>query len=305
MYNQSVRFRAHLLALGTVVVFLSICALPSPTLAALTFDHKVVLTSDNHSPADVAVAADGTIAVSDPSAHLVYLYSPDGSPKHSFGREETYVGDFEPGFMCIDAKDALWVADNHAGDLVSFHADGNFIKAYPMETGSPGHRLHKVAGLLPDAQAAAVYVISADPNAVYSFDTTDGKLASVCGLPPYFFPVGAVWEKSGDILLASERGAPFVQVDVGSKTATVLASNAAKQAQADGVKYYGMAAAPDGSFLLATSGAKPLLRVSADLAEADPIDAAEPSNYCIVRVVGSKTYVLDMKADTVFVYRME
>lgn len=287
------------------VLALAVLLAPQTALAAATLERKVVLAPGNHSPVDVAVTADGTVAISDPRAHAVFLYSADGSLKHSFGREETYASDFEPGFICLDAKETLWVADNHAGELVSFHADGNFIKAYPLETGSSGRRLHKVAGLLPDSQGTAIYVVSADPPAVHTFDPASGKLSLLCDLPPYFYPVGAAWEKSGDILLASERGAPFIQVNVQAKTATVISSDAAKQAQADGVKYYGMAALPDGSFLLATSAEKPLMRLSADLAESDALEAAEPSNYCAVRVFGAKAYVLDLKTDTVFVYRME
>ncbi len=128
----------------------------------------------NANPGDVAVFADGTIAVSAANYDRVDRYSPTGTP---LGFIKT-LGMDAPGGVAIGPDDTLWVANRSSFDLSHMAQDGTDLGGFPLPF-SPGD-------VVVDPTDATLWVSDKDSGLLYHYSTAGVSLGS--------FPTGV----SGD-----------------------------------------------------------------------------------------------------------
>jgi sugar lactone lactonase YvrE len=79
-------------------------------------------------PADLEIAPDGNLVVSDQRGLAVQVYSPEGRFLRGWGRHEVGIADFShPAGVAVDEAGRVYVADTLRQDVKVFTAEGEFI----------------------------------------------------------------------------------------------------------------------------------------------------------------------------------
>lgn len=96
-------------------------------------------TGELNYPAQVAVAADGSIVVADALNFRVQRFASDGTPLGTFGQKGDAAGDFAlPKGVAIDAAGNIWVADANFENIQAFTPEGQLLMAFGREGHDPG-----------------------------------------------------------------------------------------------------------------------------------------------------------------------
>jgi len=133
-------------------------------------------------PTGLGVRPDGCIAVADTHNYVVRMYSPNGEPKKTIGREGggpgefTYLTDVE-----FDRAGNMYVSEHGREDRIQkFDAEGRFITSWGRSGEAPGE-FHRPQALAVD-ETGAVYVADAANHRVQKF-SGQGDLLAVWGGP--------------------------------------------------------------------------------------------------------------------------
>ncbi len=119
---------------------------------AFQFGQRGAATGEFNYPAQIAVAADGSIAVTDALNFRVQRFAADGALIGAFGRKGDAAGDFAlPKGVAFDAAGNLWISDAHFENVQAFTPDGRLLLSLGREGSAPGD-FWLPAGLCIDRQ---------------------------------------------------------------------------------------------------------------------------------------------------------
>jgi sugar lactone lactonase YvrE len=121
-----------------------------------------------NSPTYIAVAPDGTLAISDTLNFRVHTFTPDGALLHSFGRVGDGAGAFaRPKGIAWDHRGRLYVADGGFDNVQIFDPEGRLLLTF----GSPGReagQFNLPVGLILDS-TQAIWVADSYNRRVQAF----------------------------------------------------------------------------------------------------------------------------------------
>ncbi|RJP42927.1 MAG: hypothetical protein C4547_00080 [Phycisphaerales bacterium] len=119
---------------------------------ALSFGRRGPATGEFNYPAQIAVAADGSVAVTDALNFRVQRFTADGAVLGAFGRKGDAAGDFAlPKGVAIDGDGNLWVSDAHFENVQAFTPDGQLLMSLGREGAALG-QFWLPAGMCIDRQ---------------------------------------------------------------------------------------------------------------------------------------------------------
>jgi DNA-binding beta-propeller fold protein YncE len=136
----------------------------------------------------VHVAPDGAIWASDPNAHAVYRFSPEGALLMTLGTKGT-AGDNasrtsfnEPNAVTVAANGDIYVSDGYQNArVVQFTKDGTFVKIIGGTQGSAPGELDLPHGVAVDPQGRII-VADSDNTRLSIFDR-DGRFVKTIATP--------------------------------------------------------------------------------------------------------------------------
>lgn len=171
---------------------------------------------------DLAVTADGAVAVVDNRSTRVGLFGPDGDWLRDIGRQGEGPGEFVSPLWIEVSRDSLFVWDVRLRRLSAFTADGEFAASWPISDKSSSGKLAVVGGLLVDeaewgqlhdpspAQGALVQrnrsgvvgdtLVGPFRVPEYGWQVVDQATGSGHMTNPPVFAVGPVWTIGGNTL---------------------------------------------------------------------------------------------------------
>lgn len=129
-------------------------------------------------PADIAVAADGSVYVTDSPNNVVKVYNPDGSFRLSFGGTGVNAGQmvFPTGIAADDVNQEIYVVDHTNGRVEVFDFSGSFKRTFSRFGGGSGS-LTRPQGIW--VSKGRVYVADAFQGIVSVFDTNGAFIANI------------------------------------------------------------------------------------------------------------------------------
>jgi hypothetical protein len=163
-----------------------------PYLRVFTTDGKPVKTWGDAGLFNLAhsvhVAPDGSIWASDPQAHVVHKFAPDGKIQLTLGRkgiagDDTSRDAFnEPNGLGFAPNGDVYVSDGYRNSrIVHFTADGRFVRIIGGEKGSAPGELQVPHGVAIDPQGRII-VADSDNKRLSVFDK-DGRFVKVIAAP--------------------------------------------------------------------------------------------------------------------------
>jgi streptogramin lyase len=163
-----------------------------PYIRIFTADGKPVTTWGDKGLFNLAhsvhVAPDGSIWASDPNAHVVHKFSPDGKILLTLGKkgvagDNTSPDAFnEPNGLGFAPNGDVYVSDGYANSrVVHFTADGTFVRIIGGTKGSAPGQLQVPHGVAIDPQGRII-VADSDNKRLSVFDK-DGRFVKVIAAP--------------------------------------------------------------------------------------------------------------------------
>ena len=152
----------------------------------------------------VHVAPDGSIWASDPQAHVVHKFSPDGNIVMTLGKKGVAGNDSsrdafnEPNGMGFAPNGDIYVSDGYVNSrVVHFSADGTFVRIIGGKKGSAPGELQVPHGVTIDPQGRVIVADSG--NKRLSVFDKDGRFVKVIAAPSRG---GVVATKDGTIYVS-------------------------------------------------------------------------------------------------------
>src|SRR5688572_2585611 len=136
----------------------------------------------------VHVAPDGALWASDPQAHVVHKFSPDGKPLMTLGKKGVAGDDLsrdafnQPNGLGFAPSGDIFVSDGYVNSrVVQFTADGKFVRIIGGKKGSAPGELQIPHGVAIDPQGRVV-VADSDNKRLTIFDK-EGKFLKAIAAP--------------------------------------------------------------------------------------------------------------------------
>ena len=163
-----------------------------PTFRVFTPDRKAVTTWGDTGLFNLAhsvhVAPDGALWASDPQAHVVHKFSPDGKLLTTLGKKGVAGDDLsrdafnQPNGLGFAPNGDIFVSDGYVNSrVVQFTADGKFVRIIGGKKGSAPGELQVPHGVAIDPQGRVV-VADSDNKRLSIFDK-EGKFLKVIAAP--------------------------------------------------------------------------------------------------------------------------
>jgi DNA-binding beta-propeller fold protein YncE len=136
----------------------------------------------------VHVGPDGALWASDPQAHVVHKFSPDGKLLMTLGKKGTAGDDTsrdafnQPNGICFAPYGDVFVSDGYVNSrVVQFTADGKFVRIFGGKKGSAPGELQIPHGVAVDPQGRVI-VADSDNKRLSIFDK-EGRFLKVIPAP--------------------------------------------------------------------------------------------------------------------------
>ncbi len=148
----------------------------------------------NH-PADVAVAADGTILIPDGYGNSrIHVFSPDGAHLRSWGAHGREPGQFRvPHGIALDAGDRVYVADRENDRVQVFDRSGKVLDVWDGFTGPTGVCVDHLGRIFVTDHVPTLTALSAGGDVLLRVRT-------------YHDTHGVCCDRSGSVFVASTAG---------------------------------------------------------------------------------------------------
>jgi DNA-binding beta-propeller fold protein YncE len=168
--------------IAVVISLLALAATPAFGIRLVNVELLFEITGQLSQPSEVAVSKAGQIYVVDGVNNRIRIYSPQGAPVSSFGKEGAGQGEFKYP-LGIDIADSgrVYVADSGNHRVQIFDAGGGFISQIKVAP-TPRHPADPT-DVAVDETRKRCYVVDNDNHRILVYDLSELQLLDSYGTP--------------------------------------------------------------------------------------------------------------------------